>query len=68
MNKKANIQFIQDDWKNNPRWDGLERPYTAEDVVKLRGSIQIEHTLAKQGAKSYGLSSILKILYVVLEP
>ena len=51
MEKEANIQFILDDWKNNPRWEGIERPYTAEDVVKLRGTVQIEHTLAKLGAK-----------------
>ena len=35
---------------SNPRWEGITRPYSAEDVVRLRGSIQIEHTLAKLGA------------------
>jgi isocitrate/methylisocitrate lyase len=39
------------EWKNNPRWSGVERPYTAEDVLRLRGSIQVEHTLARLGAE-----------------
>lgn len=32
------------------RYDGIERPYTPEDVIKLRGSVQIKHTLAENGA------------------
>jgi isocitrate lyase len=39
------------EWKNNFRWRGIERPYTAEDVIRLRGSIHIEHTLARLGAE-----------------
>jgi isocitrate lyase len=39
------------EWANNPRWKGIERPYTAEDVLRLRGSICIEHTLARLGAE-----------------
>jgi len=42
---------IAQDWKTNPRWKGVERPYTAEDVLRLRGSIHIEHTLARMGAE-----------------
>ena len=42
---------IHYDWATNPRWNGLERPYTAEDVLRLRGSIFIEHTLARMGAE-----------------
>jgi len=38
-------------WKNDPRWQGIERPYSALDVMKLRGSVQIEHTLARLGAE-----------------
>jgi isocitrate lyase len=38
-------------WSESPRWGGIERDYTAEDVVRLRGSIQIEHTLARHGAE-----------------
>ena len=39
------------DWSTNPRWKGIERPYTAEDVLRLRGSVHIEHTLARMGAE-----------------
>jgi isocitrate lyase len=42
---------ISHDWKSSPRWTGIERPYTAEDVLRLRGSIHIEHTLARMGAE-----------------
>ncbi len=42
---------LNDEWQTNPRWKGVERPYTAEDVLRLRGSIHIEHTLARLGAE-----------------
>ncbi|BCW96361.1 MAG: isocitrate lyase [Fimbriimonadales bacterium] len=42
---------LEQEWRENPRWQGVQRPYTAEDVVRLRGSIQIEYTLAKLGAQ-----------------
>ncbi len=51
MSKEIQIQELENEWNNSPRWKGVERPYTAEDVLKLRGSVQIEHTLAKLGAK-----------------
>src|SRR4029078_12102046 len=38
-------------WKNDPRWKGITRPYTAEDVVRLRGTFLIKHTLARLGAE-----------------
>ena len=38
-------------WRTDSRWKGVERPYTAEDVVKLRGSVHVEHTLARLGAE-----------------
>jgi isocitrate lyase len=41
---------IERDWENNPRWDGITREYSAEDVLRLRGSIDIEYTLAQLGA------------------
>ncbi len=43
-------QLLTDDWNYNPRWNGIKRPYTASEVLKLRGPIEIEHSLAKQGA------------------
>jgi isocitrate lyase len=45
------IAALQHDWDTNPRWKGVTRTYTAEDVVRLRGSLVIEHTLAKRGAE-----------------
>ncbi|MBC7790305.1 MAG: isocitrate lyase, partial [Anaerolineae bacterium] len=38
-------------WETDPRWRGIERSYTAEDVVRLRGSVRVEHSLARQGAE-----------------
>ncbi|WP_026573562.1 isocitrate lyase [Bacillus sp. UNC438CL73TsuS30] len=42
---------LQESWEMDNRWNGITRPYTGEDVIKLRGSIDIEHTLAKKGAE-----------------
>ena len=42
---------LRKDWETNPRWKGLKRPYKAEDVVRLRGNVQVEHTLARLGAE-----------------
>ncbi len=49
--RELEIQKLQKDWDSNPRWKNLKRGYTAADVVRLRGSVQIEHTLAKRGAE-----------------
>ena len=38
-------------WKTDPRWAGIQRPYTPEDVVRLRGTLRIEYTLARHGAE-----------------
>ncbi|HEY4538762.1 MAG TPA: isocitrate lyase [Faecalibacter sp.] len=45
------IMAIQKDWDQNPRWKNVKRNYTAEDVIKLRGSLDIEYTFAKNGAQ-----------------
>ncbi|OYD07345.1 isocitrate lyase [Paludifilum halophilum] len=42
---------LQAEWDHDRRWKGIERPYTPEDVLKLRGSVRIEHTLARRGAE-----------------
>jgi isocitrate lyase len=44
-------QKLEKEWQSNPRWKGVKRTYSAQDVVRLRGSVQIEHTLAKRGAE-----------------
>src|SRR5688500_10803158 len=42
---------LERDWENNPRWHGITCDYTAEDVLRLRGSVDIEYTLADLGAQ-----------------
>ncbi len=49
--RELEAQKLQNDWTNNPRWAGIKRGYTAADVVRLRGSIAVEHTLAKRGSE-----------------
>ena len=51
MSNQERIQKVQQDWETNPRWKEVTRPYTAEDVIKLRGSLDIDYTLATLGAK-----------------
>jgi isocitrate lyase len=46
--KAANLEM---EWKTNPRWQGITRPYSQQDVERLRGSVHIEHTLARLGAE-----------------
>jgi isocitrate lyase len=53
MKREQEITALKKDWAENPRWTGLKRGYTAEDVVRLRGSVKIEHTLAKLGAEKF---------------
>ena len=51
MNYDLEAARLKNDWAENPRWKGVERGYSAEDVVRLRGSLHIEHTLARRGAE-----------------
>ena len=51
MSKEGEIKKLEQDWAENSRWKGVRRDYTAADVVRLRGSVQIEHTLARRGAE-----------------
>jgi isocitrate lyase len=44
---------LEADWTENPRWRGLTRPYRAADVVRLRGSVHVEHSLARLGADKF---------------
>lgn len=45
------VRNLQKTWSEDPRWQGISRPYSADEVVRLRGSVQIEHTLARRGAE-----------------
>ena len=49
--RNAAIDALERDWSDNPRWRRVTRDYGAADVVRLRGSVQIEHTLARLGAE-----------------
>ena len=49
--REQQIAALEKDWAENPRWKGVTRPYSAADVVRLRGSLQPEHTLAANGAE-----------------
>jgi isocitrate lyase len=44
-------QSLTNEWKNHPRWQGITRGYRAEDVARLRGTVHVEHTLARVGAE-----------------
>src|SRR5579884_4271572 len=51
MMSSQHVAELTHAWKHDPRWKGIKRPYTAEDVLRLRGSVQIEYTLARMGAE-----------------
>ncbi|UII77986.1 isocitrate lyase [Flagellimonas sp. HMM57] len=53
MEKKEKVQALLTDWMVNPRWKGVERPYTAEEVIKLRGSYEIDYSIARLGAEKF---------------
>ncbi|HEY6250884.1 MAG TPA: isocitrate lyase [Candidatus Angelobacter sp.] len=49
--RQLNEKELEKTWARNPRWKGITRPYSAKDVVRLRGTIHIEHSLARLGAE-----------------
>jgi len=51
MSHELEVAKLKKEWAENPRWKGITRSYSAEDVVRLRGSLQVEHTLARRGAE-----------------
>ncbi|HEV8644688.1 MAG TPA: isocitrate lyase [Burkholderiales bacterium] len=51
MTRDLEIARIRKDWSDHPRWKGVQRPYSAEDVYRLRGTLAIEYTLARRGAE-----------------
>ena len=50
-NQANNVAALENQWRSNPRWHGIKRPYKADDVIRLRGTVQVEHTLARLGAE-----------------
>jgi len=56
LTREQQVAALQKDWDTNPRWKGIHRSYSAADVVRLRGSLVVEQTLAKRGSeKLWGL-------------
>jgi len=51
MSNQLEARVLSESWEKDPRWKGTTRPYSAEDVLRLRGSITIQHTLATLGAR-----------------
>jgi isocitrate lyase len=51
LTREQQIAALEKDWAEHPRWKGLERAYSAADVVRLRGSLQPQYTLAQRGAE-----------------
>ncbi|MDI9237919.1 isocitrate lyase [Lysobacter sp. LF1] len=51
MSTLQNAEQLRHDWATNPRWAGITRPYCAQDVVRLRGTVPVEHSIAKLGAQ-----------------
>ncbi len=51
MNKQERADLLKKDWATNPRWNGVIRPYSAEEVINVSGSVRQEYTLARNGAE-----------------
>jgi len=51
MSRELEVAKLKKEWAESPRWKGILRSYSAEEVIRLRGSLQVEHTLARRGAE-----------------
>ena len=51
MTRKEQVELLESEWALSPRWRGVDRDYSAADVVRLRGTVTVEHTLARLGAE-----------------
>lgn len=51
MSRQQQAKALQQKWESDPRWKDIKRGYTAEDVIRLRGSIEVQHTIAQRGAE-----------------
>ena len=51
MTKEEQIKDLEREWAEDARWDGVVRNYSASDVIRLRGTIRVEHTIARLGAE-----------------
>ena len=63
LSQAAQAKKLKEQWASDARWQGVERPYSAEEVVRLRGSVQPEYTYARNGAnKLWRLKRKMSIL------
>ncbi|MBT8440980.1 MAG: isocitrate lyase [Gammaproteobacteria bacterium] len=53
MTEKFEAEQLRREWDQNPRWAGIKRTYSPKDVTRLRGSVRVEHTLARLGAEKF---------------
>ena len=51
LDPRDRVTSLESEWAKDERWKGITRPYSAQDVIRLRGSVRIEHTLARMGAE-----------------
>src|SRR5689334_1263881 len=51
MMNSQHAYYLEQQWETTPRWQGIKRPYSGQDVVRLRGTLQVEYTLARRGAE-----------------
>ncbi|HET6405798.1 MAG TPA: isocitrate lyase [Candidatus Thermoplasmatota archaeon] len=51
LDPASEAKLLQNEWATNPRWKGIRRDYTAEEVIRLRGSFTVEYTIARMGAE-----------------
>ena len=51
--RKKSVEALKHHWSQDDRWSGIRRPYSAEEVIRYRGSVAIEHTLARRGAERF---------------
>ncbi len=63
--RAAQQHRLSHEWSSHPRWRGIERPYSAADVVKLRGTVHIEHSLALLGRTNSGSCCTRSLLLAV---
>ena len=58
---KKHLEHLEELWSKDPRWQGIERPYTAEDVLRARGTLRIDHTFAQAGAQRSNITELVSM-------
>ncbi len=53
MDTQLEVEQLRREWDSESRWENIARGYTSDDVVRLRGTVLVEHTLARLGAEKF---------------